>query len=130
MMIRARRPPAISRCAPSSAPLFDRNAPRAKRARDGSVVEQQIGDEGVGLALPAEGRGLAVARHELDVVAEWPESLADGREKLLVVAAREVGAADRAAEQHVADEGELRRLVHEHDMARRLARAVHNVEGE
>ena len=36
------------------------------------VVEQQIGDEGIGLAFPAEGRGLAVAGHEGDVVAERP----------------------------------------------------------
>jgi hypothetical protein len=36
------------------------------------VVEQEIGDEGVGLALPAEGRGLAVARHELNIVSQRP----------------------------------------------------------
>src|SRR4029453_8120633 len=34
------------------------------------IVEQQIGNEGVGLALPTEGRRLAVAGHEGDVVAE------------------------------------------------------------
>lgn len=36
------------------------------------VLEQQVGDERVGLALPAEGRGLAMAWHELDVVAQRP----------------------------------------------------------
>ena len=36
------------------------------------VLEQEIGDEGVGLALPTEGRGLPVAGHELDVLAQRP----------------------------------------------------------
>src|SRR5437660_6053392 len=36
------------------------------------VVEQQVGDERIGLAFPAEGRGLAMAGHELDVVAQRP----------------------------------------------------------
>ena len=37
-----------------------------------AVLEHQVRDVGIGLALPAEGRGLSVARHELDVVAERP----------------------------------------------------------
>ncbi len=36
------------------------------------VLEQEVGNEGVRLALPAEGRGLSVPRHELDVVAQRP----------------------------------------------------------
>ena len=47
-----------------------------------------------------------------------------------MIAERKVGASDRAAEQHVADEGDLGGLVHEHDVARRMAGAVHDVEGE
>src|SRR4029453_17836232 len=66
------------------------------------IVEQQIGNEGVGLALPTEGRRLAVAGHEGDVVAERPQPLADRAEQLLVIAARKIGAADRTPEQHVA----------------------------
>ncbi len=50
---------------------------RSVRAGAVLVVEQEVGDVGIGLALPAEGRGLAVARHELDVVAERPQALAD-----------------------------------------------------
>jgi hypothetical protein len=60
-------------------------------------------------------------QYEGDVVAEREEALADRGEQLRVVAAREVGAADRAREQHVADEGEARGRVHEHDVARRVA---------
>lgn len=36
------------------------------------VLEQEVGDEGVGLALPAEGRGLAVPRHKLNIVTQRP----------------------------------------------------------
>jgi hypothetical protein len=36
------------------------------------VLEQEVGDERVGLALPSEGRGLSVPGHELDVVAQRP----------------------------------------------------------
>src|SRR5438045_379892 len=65
------------------------------------VVEQQVGHERVGLAFPTEGRGLAVPGHELDVIAEWPEPRADRCQELIVVAAWEIGAADRPPEQHV-----------------------------
>src|SRR5262249_28649160 len=94
------------------------------------VVEQEIGDEGVGLAFPTEGRGLAVARHELDVVAQRPQAAPDRVKQLIVVAARKVGAANRAPEQHVAHEGDLRGFVHEHHMTRRMAGAMDYVEGK
>src|SRR5260221_14718424 len=68
--------------------------------------------------------------HEGDVVAEWPEPLADRLQQLLVIAAREVRAADRAPEQHVAHEGHLRRSVHERHVARRVAGAMRDVEGQ
>ena len=47
-----------------------------------------------------------------------------------MIAAREIRAADRSPEQHVAHEGDLGFLVHEHDMARRVSGAVHDVERE
>src|SRR3546814_3195983 len=58
------------------------------------------------------------------VVAQGPEFLSDRREELLVIAAREVGAADRALEQYVADDRELRWLVVKDDMPRRVPRTV------
>ena len=70
-----------------------------------------------------------MAGDEGDVVAERPQAVADRLEELVVIAAREIRSADRAPEQHVTHEGDLRRLVHEHDMARRMAGAVHHVEG-
>src|SRR3546814_15349647 len=56
--------------------------------------------------------------------------LRDRREELLVIAAREVGAADRALEQYVADDRELRWLVVKDDMPRRVPRTVDDVEGQ
>src|SRR3546814_18414436 len=63
------------------------------------------------------------------VVAQGPEFLSDRREELLLIAAREVGAADRALEQYVADDRELRWLVVKDDMPRRVPRTVDDVEG-
>ena len=45
-----------------------------------------------------------------------------------MVAARKVRAADRTPEQHIADERDPGRLVHEHDVPRCVARTVHDVE--
>src|SRR3546814_14266317 len=64
------------------------------------------------------------------VVAQGPEFLSDRREELLVIAAREVGAADRALEQYVADDRELRWLVVKDDMPRRVPRTVDDAEGQ
>jgi len=47
-----------------------------------------------------------------------------------VIALGKVGAPDRTCEQHVADEGKARRPVHEHHVARRVARAMDDVEFE
>src|SRR5690606_23472574 len=49
-------------------------------------------------------------------------------DQVLMVAAREVRAADRALEQHVSDDRELARPVKEHDVARRVAGAVDDLE--
>src|SRR3546814_11821510 len=71
----------------------------------------------------------AVAGQKDGVVAQGPEFLSDRREELLVIAAREVGAADRALEQYVADDRELRWLVVKDDLPRRVPRTVDDVEG-
>src|SRR3546814_17159650 len=47
-----------------------------------------------------------------------------------VIDARGVGAADRAREQYVADDRELRWLVGKDDMPRRVPRTVDDVEGQ
>ena len=64
-----------------------------------------------------EGRHRAMARDEVRVAAHRPESLRDGIEQLLGIAAGEIGAADRTLEQHVADQRQLRFGVVEDDVA-------------
>src|SRR3546814_7296925 len=61
-------------------------------------------------------------------VAEWPELGGAGLDEVRVIAHREVGAADRTLEQHVADDRQLRRRMVKHDMAGRMAGAVIDVE--
>src|SRR6185503_9444779 len=67
---------------------------RAFLFRRAAIAGERVCDEGVGAAFLAEGRGRAVARHESDIVAQWPELAGDGVDQLLVVAARKIGAAD------------------------------------
>ena len=71
-----------------------------------------------------------MARDEGDIVPQRPQLLADRMEQLVVIAARKIGTADRAAEQHVAHEGHLGRAIDEHDVARRMAGTVHDVQSE
>src|SRR5690606_21803338 len=96
----------------------DRRRPGLAPRRD-----RRVADEGIALTLAAEGAGGAVTRHERHLVAQWPELAGDRVEQVLVVAHREVGAADRAGEQHVADESEASRTVEEHHVAGRVAGA-------
>ena len=105
--------------------------PAASAGWNTLVVEQQVGDVRVGLAFPAEGRGLAVARHELDVVAERPQAARGSR----TAAARDCRAASRVRPIEPRNSTSptkaiCRRLVHEHHMARRVAGAMHDIEGE
>src|ERR1700726_3189956 len=62
------------------------------------VRQDGVGDEGVGLPLLAETRHGPVARHEPHVVAQWPQLGGDGLDQVGVIAARKVGAPDRALE--------------------------------
>src|SRR4029079_2888344 len=62
------------------------------------------------------------------LVAHRPEPSGDRADELLLVAAREIPAPDRALEQHVADHRELRFRMVEDDVAGRVARAVSDVE--
>ena len=79
-------------------------------------------------AFLAEPAARTVAADEADLVAERQKLLLDRADQRGMVAARQVGAPDRAAEQHVADMGELRGAVVVDDMARRVARAMQHLE--
>src|SRR5690349_18679158 len=78
----------------------------------------------------AEGGHRAVAGNERGLVAHRPEPLRDRFDELLLIAAREVPAADGTLEQHVADQRQVRFRVMEHDVAWRVARAMADIEGE
>src|SRR5215468_7252649 len=71
-----------------------------------------------------------MAADEADVVTERQELCLDRTDQLGVAAAGQIGAADRAGEQDVADMGETQLVAEEHDRARRMAGAVIDVEGE
>lgn len=71
----------------------------------------------VGATLLADSATRSVAANEADVVTEWKDLVADGIEELLMIAARQVGAADRAVEQHVADMGKILRAIEIDDVA-------------
>src|SRR5512138_542512 len=88
----------------SAMPANLRTLAALRPARGGVAGSDAIRDEGIGDALLAEGRHRPVAADERDVVAERPQLVADGVDQGVVAAAREIGAADRAGEQHVADQ--------------------------
>jgi drug/metabolite transporter (DMT)-like permease len=90
--------------------------------------ERRVRDEGIARALLAEGGGRAVTGQKGDVIAEGKELLPDGGNERAVIAPGEVGAPDRAAKDHIADDREARGRVIEDDMARRVAGAVNDVE--
>lgn len=66
--------------------------------------------------------------NEADIVPEWEEPLPNRCDEVGVIAARKVGAADRALEEHVADLGDLRLAVEEDDMSGRMARTMEDFE--
>ena len=65
-----------------------------------------------------------MATQELQIVAERQQLAGDGADQCGMVAIRKVGPADRALEQHVAEQGEAGGVVDEDDVARRVPRAV------
>src|SRR6516225_7683124 len=98
---------------------------RAVRFRSAPGVRQHgVRHKRIGPPLPPEGRNLLVAGDEGHVVAERPELAGDRVDQVLVAAAWEVGAADRAGEEYVADLGEPGLAVEEHHVAGRVAGAV------
>ena len=71
-----------------------------------------------------------MAADEADIVAERQQLVLDRLDQGGVIAAGNVASADRALEQHVAHMGEALLRVEEGDAARRMARAMKDVEGE
>src|SRR4030095_13377967 len=111
----------------------ERRRPIAESGGDASAagaLDDASRDERIGRPLMAEGRHRPMTGHEMSVVAHWPKALGDRIEPLLVIAAREVRSSDRSLQQYVADDRELRFGMVEHDMARRVARAMADVEGQ
>lgn len=91
-------------------------------------AEEAIRDERVVRALCAERRRGPVAGQKRHVVAERKELLANRMDQLRVIALREIRAADRAGEQHVADDRKTRAAMEVHDVAGRVTRAVPHLE--
>src|SRR5690606_20974379 len=90
--------------------------------------EALAGKERVGLSLDAKLACGTMSADERNVVAERQQFLLDRADQRLVVASRQVRAPDRATEQHVAHMCEPRRGVVEHDVTRRMSRAMEDLE--
>ena len=84
---------------PASRPAARLRVRTRYRVRTLGARQHAVGDEGVGPPLLAEGAHRAVAGDEMGVVAQWPQPGRDRVDQILVIAHREVGAADRALEQ-------------------------------
>src|ERR1700690_2675519 len=87
-------------------------------------TERQIAHIRVCFSLPAEGRHLAVAGDEMHVVTERPKASGNRIDQLLMIAPRQVGAADGARKQHVPDKRDLGGTVVKNDMTRCVAGTV------
>src|SRR3546814_15258331 len=88
----------------------------------------RIADEGVRAALFTKGTDRAVPGDEGHIVPQRPELLGDRIHQIRKIAARKIPAADSPLEQDIADHGELAGRVMEHDMARRVAGTVQDVD--
>src|SRR5258708_7567876 len=84
----------------------------------------------IGQSFLADRRSWSMAADKGDVVAEWQQLLDDRTDQLLMAAVWCVGAPDRALKQDVANMGELQLVGKEHDAARRMTRAMENLELE
>jgi glucose/arabinose dehydrogenase len=66
-------------------------------------------------------------RHKGNVIAQREEFLPDGVQQLRMIAPGEVGPANRAGKQHVADESNAIDRMNEHHVSRRVSRAVNDL---
>ena len=76
------------------------------------------------MPLAAKGAFGAMSWYEHRVVTHGPQALGDAIDQVLVVALREIGAANAAGKQHIADKGALDVGRIKHDMAGRVPWAV------
>src|SRR5262245_58228805 len=84
----------------------------------------------VAKALLTDGAGGTVTADEGEIVAEWKELGLDRLHEGVVTGLRQsLGAADRAPEQHVADQGEALGCVDIRNGARRMAWTMQDGEG-
>src|SRR3954464_6782081 len=88
------------------------------------------GEKRVGHPLLPEARAGAVAADEADVIAERQQLVLDRTDQGGMAAAGQVGAADRAVEQDVADMREAQAPIEKDDAAGRVAGAVQDLEGQ
>src|SRR5215207_10836985 len=102
--------------------LTDQRTAGASRRPESSSAQ-----EGVCLALLAEGAHKSVAAEEGDLIAERQQLLFDRADERGVIAVREVGASDRAAEEDIADDREGLAAVDEDDAAGRVPGAMQHV---
>src|SRR3981081_2500652 len=100
------------------------------RCRRDGWLSHRAGEERIGHPLGADAGTGAVAADEVDIVAEWQQFSCDRLDQRGVTAAGQIGASDRAAEQHVADMRETQFLIVEHNTSRRMAGAMQDVEGQ
>ena len=79
-------------------------------------------EERIAPPLVADAACRAVAAEKADIVAQRQNLVADRGEQRLMVAAGQIGAADRAVEENVAEDRKARLAMNEDYMARRMAR--------
>src|SRR3954468_17940607 len=96
----------------------------------GTTASHRPIDKRIGHALMADAGPRAMTADKTDIVAKRQQFFGDRPDQHFVAGAGQVGTADRAVEQHVADMGEAQVLVEEHHAARRMAGAMENVEGQ
>ena len=65
-----------------------------------------------------------MSRNECNIVSQRKQFLTDAGDQLRMIAPGEIGAADRALEQYVADPSDPLRVVKEHHMTRCMTRAM------
>ena len=83
----------------------------------------------IALTLGADRGGRAMAADEGEIIRQDHQLGLDRGDQRDAIAIRKIRAADRVAEQHVAENAEIQGAADEHHMARRMARAVQHLEG-
>lgn len=72
----------------------------------------------------ADRAGRSVSADERYVISQGTELVLDRPHQLQMIASRQVGSTDRAAKQHIADNGQALRKIAKYDASRRVPRAM------